>query len=119
MRSWVLLRGDTLRQGYARSRANRAGFALVLRTPHVSAHRMTRALEGIRVLGLSRVLPGPFAGLVLADLGARVDKLEDPIHGDSLREMPPLADGTSVAFHSVNRGKRSLAMDLKASGASD
>jgi crotonobetainyl-CoA:carnitine CoA-transferase CaiB-like acyl-CoA transferase len=78
-----------------------------------------RPLEGIRVLDLSRLLPGPFAGLVLADLGAVVDKVEDPRVGDYLREIPPLADGASVAFHAVNRSKRSLAMDLKAPGASD
>jgi crotonobetainyl-CoA:carnitine CoA-transferase CaiB-like acyl-CoA transferase len=68
------------------------------------------------VLDLSRLLPGPFATLVLADLGAQVDKVEDPELGDYTRHMVPLAGGTSVAFHALNRGKRSLVFDLKAEG---
>lgn len=77
-----------------------------------------RPLEGLRVLDLSRLLPGPFATLVLADLGAQVDKIEDPDLGDYTRHMAPLAGGTSVAFHALNRGKRSLVLDLKsAAGA--
>ena len=75
-----------------------------------------RPLEGIRVLDLSRLLPGPFATLVLADLGATVDKVEDPELGDYLRHAPPHADGESVAFHGLNRGKRSIVLNLK-SGA--
>lgn len=75
-----------------------------------------RPLEGLRVLDLSRLLPGPFATLVLADLGAQVDKLEDPDLGDYTRHMAPLAGGTSVAFHALNRGKRSFVLDLKAAG---
>lgn len=72
-----------------------------------------RPLEGIRVLDLSRLLPGPFATLVLADLGATVDKLEDTGGGDYLRHMPPHAGGESVAFQILNRGKRSAVLDLK------
>jgi crotonobetainyl-CoA:carnitine CoA-transferase CaiB-like acyl-CoA transferase len=72
-----------------------------------------RPLEGLRVLDLSRLLPGPFATLVLADLGAQVDKVEDPELGDYTRHMAPLAGGTSVAFHTLNRGKRSMVLDLK------
>lgn len=76
------------------------------------------ALAGVRILDLSRLLPGPFATLVLADLGASVDKLEDPELGDYLRHTPPQVDGNSVAFHALNRGKRSLVMNLKsAAGA--
>jgi crotonobetainyl-CoA:carnitine CoA-transferase CaiB-like acyl-CoA transferase len=69
-------------------------------------------LEGIRVLDLTRLVPGPFATLVLADLGARVDKIEDP-RGDYLRHMPPLVGDTSALFLAFNRGKRSACLDLK------
>ena len=72
------------------------------------------ALSGIRVLDLSRLLPGPFASLVLADLGATVDKIEDPEQGDYLRYLPPTVGDSNVAFQMLNRGKRSLVLDLKA-----
>jgi crotonobetainyl-CoA:carnitine CoA-transferase CaiB-like acyl-CoA transferase len=71
-------------------------------------------LAGVRVLDLSRLLPGPYASLVLADLGADVVKVEDRGGGDYLRWMPPLAGQQSGAFHALNRNKRSLALDLKA-----
>jgi len=67
------------------------------------------------VLDLSRLLPGPYATLVLADLGAEVVKVEDP-RGDSLRYLPPLLDHLSGAFHALNRNKRSLVLDLKVPG---
>lgn len=70
-------------------------------------------LSDIRVLDLSRLLPGPFATLVLADLGATVDKIEDPTQGDYLRQMPPEVGGQNVAFGMLNRGKRSAVLDLK------
>ncbi|HEX9307655.1 MAG TPA: CaiB/BaiF CoA-transferase family protein [Anaeromyxobacter sp.] len=70
-------------------------------------------LEGLRVLDLTRLLPGPFATLVLADLGADVVKVEERGGGDWLRGMPPLAGGESGAFHALNRGKRSVAIDLR------
>lgn len=77
------------------------------------------ALEGVRVLDLSRLLPGPFASMILADMGATVDKLEDTGGGDYLRFMPPLLGGVSPSFAALNRGKRSLCLDLKqASGRS-
>jgi crotonobetainyl-CoA:carnitine CoA-transferase CaiB-like acyl-CoA transferase len=75
-----------------------------------------RPLEGIRVLDLSRLLPGPLATLVLADLGATVDKVEDPDLGDYTRLAAPQIDGMSVAFHALNRGKRSMVLNLKAAG---
>ena len=50
-------------------------------------------LQSVRVLDLSRLLPGPFCTLVLSDLGAQVDKVEDPFVGDYLRLFPPLAAG--------------------------
>jgi len=72
-----------------------------------------RPLQGLRVLDLSRLLPGPFATLVLADLGATVDKIEDTAGGDYLRLMPPQIAGESVGFQLLNRGKRSAVLDLK------
>ena len=74
-------------------------------------------LEGIKVLDLSRLLPGPLATLVLADMGAEVDKVEDTSGGDYLRVMPPHAghgsDATSSIFLALNRNKRSVVIDLK------
>jgi crotonobetainyl-CoA:carnitine CoA-transferase CaiB-like acyl-CoA transferase len=73
-------------------------------------------LDGLRVLDLSRLLPGPYATLVLADLGADVVKVEDPGGGDPLRSIPPLAGEGSAAFQALNRNKRSLALDVRAEG---
>ncbi|MGZ3458930.1 MAG: CaiB/BaiF CoA transferase family protein [Archangium sp.] len=73
----------------------------------------TLPLCGLKVLDLSRLLPGPYATLVLADLGATVDKVEDPEGGDYLRQMPPLRDDESALFYGLNRNKRSLVLDLK------
>ncbi|AKQ67137.1 Alpha-methylacyl-CoA racemase [Myxococcus hansupus] len=70
-------------------------------------------LAGLRVLDLSRLLPGPYATLVLADLGATVDKLEEPEGGDYVRQMPPLRDDVSGLFYGLNRNKRSLTLNLK------
>lgn len=70
-------------------------------------------LEGVRVLDLTRLLPGPFASLVLADLGATVDKVEDPGGGDYLRHMPPTMAGANAAYQLLNRNKRSVVVDLK------
>jgi alpha-methylacyl-CoA racemase len=77
------------------------------------------ALQGIRVLDLSRLLPGPFMTMVLADMGADVVKVEDPKLGDYLRAFPPAKHGMSGRFLAVNRGKRSIALDLKAPVARD
>ncbi len=73
------------------------------------------ALHGVRVLDLSRLLPGPFLTMILADLGADVVKIEDPRIGDYLRAFPPLKGGVAGRYLAVNRGKRSLALDLKTS----
>ncbi|WP_375765997.1 CoA transferase [Archangium gephyra] len=73
----------------------------------------TLPLSGLKVLDLSRLLPGPYATLVLADLGATVDKVEDPQGGDYLRQMAPLRDDESALFYGLNRNKRSLTLDLK------
>lgn len=65
------------------------------------------------MLDLSRLLPGPFLTMVLADLGAEVVKIEDPKVGDYLRVFPPTKGGVAGRYLAVNRGKRSLALDLK------
>ncbi len=70
-------------------------------------------LTGIRVLDLTRLLPGPFATMVLADLGADVVKIEEPGGGDWLRDLPPHEGEASGAFHALNRNKRSLVLDLR------
>ena len=75
---------------------------------------MTAPLSGLRVLDFSRVLSGPYASMILADLGADVVKIEDPRAGDDTRAFgPPYLDGVSTYFLSINRGKRSVTLDLK------
>ena len=74
---------------------------------------MQGALSGLKVLDLSRLLPGPFCSMLIADLGADVVKVEDPRIGDYIRWWPPKIGGNS-GFHVVlNRNKRSLTLDLK------
>jgi crotonobetainyl-CoA:carnitine CoA-transferase CaiB-like acyl-CoA transferase len=72
------------------------------------------SLEGVRVLDLSRVLAGPFCGMLLSDLGADVVKIEDTGTGDESRTWPPHKDGESAAFLVINRNKRDMTLDLKA-----
>ena len=72
------------------------------------------SLDGIRVLDLSRVLAGPFCGMLLSDLGADVIKIEDTATGDESRTWPPHKDGESAAFLVINRNKRDMTLDLKA-----
>ena len=76
-------------------------------------------LTGIRVLDLTRLLPGAFCTMLLADMGADVVKVEDPDRGDYMRWTPPLVDGQSVLFNALNRNKRSLALNLKATNGRD
>jgi crotonobetainyl-CoA:carnitine CoA-transferase CaiB-like acyl-CoA transferase len=76
-------------------------------------------LQGIKVLDLSRLLPGPYASLILADLGAQVDKIEDAQGGDYLRHMPPMIEDQSGMFLAINRNKRSATLDLKQPEARD
>jgi len=75
---------------------------------------MAGVMDGVRVLDFSRVLAGPFATMHLADLGADVVKVERPGVGDDTRAFgPPFSNGVSTYFLSVNRGKRSIVLDLK------
>src|SRR3954471_22508294 len=82
---------------------------------------MAPPLHGIRVLELARILAGPWAGQLLADLGADVVKVERPGAGDDTRSWgPPFVEGqvgehlSAAYFHACNRGKRSVAIDFEA-----
>jgi len=68
-------------------------------------------LEGVRVLDLSRLVPGAYATSKLADLGADVIKVEVPPRGDYMRDIPPMHDGYSVLYEALNRNKRSVLID--------
>jgi crotonobetainyl-CoA:carnitine CoA-transferase CaiB-like acyl-CoA transferase len=81
------------------------------RNPTDTHHQVTM-LEGIKVLDLSRVIAGPYCGMLLADLGADVIKVERPGAGDDMRHIGG-KDGISPAFAAVNRNKRGIAIDLK------
>ena len=74
---------------------------------------MSGPLDGLRVLDLTRVLSGPYATLLLADLGAEVWKVEERTQGDETRGIHPMRDGESHYFGALNRNKESLAVDLK------
>lgn len=71
------------------------------------------ALDGLRVLDLTRLLPGPFCTMLLADLGADVVKVEEPNGGDPARHYAPLQGDTGSLFLLINRNKRSVTLDLK------
>ena len=78
-----------------------------------------KPLDGVRVLDLTRVLAGPFCSMILADMGAEVIKIEEPGKGDDTRSWPTFLGGESTYFMSVNRGKLSITLDLKKTGAQD
>lgn len=81
------------------------------------SHQTTEApagpLSGIRVIDLTRVLAGPYCTMLMADMGAEVIKVEIPERGDDARHIGPFIDGKSAYFMSLNRGKQSIALDLK------
>ncbi len=76
-------------------------------------------LDGIRVLDLTRLLPGAVATMMLADLGADVVKVEDPSRGDYARWMEPQLGASSAFFNVNNRNKRSIILDLKQTDGPD
>jgi crotonobetainyl-CoA:carnitine CoA-transferase CaiB-like acyl-CoA transferase len=77
-----------------------------------------RALDGLHVLDVTQVMAGPFCAMILADLGADVIKVEPPA-GDSTRQMPGAIGSDSPSFNAVNRGKRSIVLDLKTTAGRD
>jgi CoA:oxalate CoA-transferase len=77
---------------------------------------MDGPLAGVTVIDLTRVLAGPYCTMLLADLGARVIKVEAPGRGDDARHIGPFAGGKSAYFMSLNRGKESIALNLKDDG---
>src|SRR3954462_781693 len=76
-------------------------------------------LSGITIIDLSRILAGPYCTLLMAELGARVIKVEAPNTGDDARQYGPFKNGKSTYFASVNRGKESIVLDLKSPGDRD
>ena len=80
---------------------------------------MPGALEGIKVLDLTRTLAGPFCTMMLGDMGAEVVKIEEPSRGDETRSWYPLWNGVSTQFLTFNRNKRSVTLNLKDSRAVD
>ena len=80
-------------------------------SPADSAHDL-RLLKGLKVVEVCQIAAGPFAGMLLADYGAEVIKIEPP-EGDAMRQWPPIREGLSENFASLNRGKSSIALDLK------
>ena len=74
---------------------------------------MKGPLEGIRILEVARALAGPFAGMLLADMGAEVIKIEIPRVGDESRYWAPQAKGIGTYFLAVNRNKKSITLNLK------
>ncbi|MBS4534435.1 CoA transferase [Clostridium sp. D2Q-14] len=80
---------------------------------------MDKALEGIKVLDLTRVLAGPYATMILADMGAEVIKIEIPNKGDDSRQFGPYINGESAYFMSINRNKKSMTLNLKKQESKD
>ena len=80
---------------------------------------MTAMLEGIRVVEIGQNLSGPFAGEILADLGATVIKVEKPGGDDARGWGPPITEKASAAFHAMNRNKMAVTIDLAGPGGSN
>ena len=74
-----------------------------------------KPLDGVKVLDLTRVLAGPYCTMVLKNLGAEIIKVERPVTGDDSRAYGPYVNGESMYFTSINRGKKSITIDLKRS----
>jgi len=74
---------------------------------------MTGALAGVRVVDLTRYIPGPYCTMLLGDLGADVIKVEEPPIGDPVRAVPPAVDGESALHAALNRSKRSVVVDIR------
>lgn len=77
---------------------------------------MQKALEGVRVLDLTRVLAGPYCTMMLADLGAEVVKIEQPVLGDDSRRFGPFVNGESAYYMNLNRNKKGVTLNLKGEG---
>ena len=74
---------------------------------------MSNILAGIRVVDLARYIAGPFCGMMLADMGAEVIKVEKPGIGEVTRRSAPWKDGVSLAFPAYNRNKKSISLDVR------
>ncbi|MBT5267592.1 MAG: CoA transferase [Rhodospirillaceae bacterium] len=81
--------------------------------PRIEGPRIEGPLAGVTVVDLSRILAGPYCTLLMAELGARVIKVETPNGGDDARHYGPFVNGKSAYFQSVNHGKESIALNLK------
>ncbi|HPD03715.1 MAG TPA: CaiB/BaiF CoA-transferase family protein [Spirochaetota bacterium] len=80
---------------------------------------MSYPLHDMKILDFTYLLPGPYGSMMLADLGADIIKVENPHNPDMLRMLPPIVDGISAVYAHLNRGKKSLALDLKAPDANN
>ena len=76
-------------------------------------------LSNLKILDFTTLVPGPFATMMLADMGADIIRVESPTRPDMVRAMGPFSDGTSTTHAALNRSKRSIALDLKQPGAAD
>src|ERR1700726_3283248 len=83
-----------------------------------AANNSTKSLQGLRVLDFSTTLAGPHCTRMLADMGAEVIKVESA-EGETMRNRPPLRNGSSTVFGQLNVGKKSLVLDLKSPDAID
>ncbi|MBC7337546.1 MAG: CoA transferase, partial [Clostridia bacterium] len=79
----------------------------------MEAEKPRKALEGIRVLDLTRLLPGPYCTMILADFGAEVIKVEEPGRGDYYRWLKPMMGEYGASFQLLNRNKKSIVLNLK------
>ncbi|MGB4269469.1 MAG: CaiB/BaiF CoA-transferase family protein [Spirochaetota bacterium] len=80
---------------------------------------MDYPLKNLKILDFTYLLPGPYGTMMLADLGADIIKVENPNNPDMLRMLPPIVNGISAVYAHINRGKKSLALDLKSPEAKD